>query len=168
MKLRELLPARWTGGRTLAHREEDAPLLSLHREMNRLFDGIFRDFDLTFPGTWGRETTEAVSPRVDVSETETEVHVAAELPGIEEKDIEVTVAEGVLTIRGEKKVEMEEKDNNYHRVERSYGTFHRLVSLPAEVDRDKAEAVFKKGVLHVTLPKAPGPNRTKISVKSGD
>jgi HSP20 family protein len=168
MKLQELLPARWTGTRAPARREEEAHFLSLHREMNRLFDDFFRGFDLAFPGTFGRDPLEAVSPRVDVSETETDVHVSAELPGIEEKDIEVTLAQGVLTIRGEKKIEREEKDKNYHRVERSFGTFQRSVPLPAEVDQDKAEAVFKKGVLHITLPKAPGPNRKKISVKSGD
>ena len=86
---------------------------------------------------------------------------------MEEKDIEVSLHDGSLTIRGERKSEKEEKEKNYHRIERSHGSFQRTVALPAEVDDSKAEAVFKKGVLEVKLPKTnPSANRKKIEVKS--
>jgi HSP20 family protein len=96
-------------------------------------------------------------PRVDVSESENEYEVTAELPGIDEKDVELTLADNVLTIRGEKKVEREEKDKdkNYYMSERSFGSFRRAVPLPAEVDEDRVEANFKNGVLTVHLPKSP-------------
>lgn len=163
MKFRELLPTR-RSSQVPARREEEAPVLALHSEMNRLFDEFFRDFDV---GWSTARRGEGPLPRVDVSETDNEVRVEAELPGVEEKDIEVSLHDGSLTIRGERKSEKEEKEKNYHRIERSHGSFQRTVALPAEVDDSKAEAVFKKGVLEVKLPKSnPSANRKKIEVKS--
>lgn len=93
------------------------------------------------------------APRLDVTETEKNVEVKAELPGMERKDIDITLDRGLLVIKGEKREEKEEKDRYYHRVERRYGTFCRSVQLPAEVKEEKIEATFKDGVLTVTLPK---------------
>ncbi len=95
-----------------------------------------------------------------------EIKVSAEIPGVEPKDIDVSVEDGILTIKGEKKYEREEKEKGQYRMERSYGSFERTIELPAEVDESKAKAEFKKGVLRLTLPKRPGaPSRRKrISV----
>jgi HSP20 family protein len=93
-------------------------------------------------------------PAVDVSETDKEITVKAELPGIEAKDVDITLDAGLLTIRGEKKFEAEEKKENYHRIERSYGSFSRSIALPAEVDESKVKARFDKGVLSVTVQKS--------------
>lgn len=167
MRFRDLLPARWTGNQMSARRDDEMPFLALHREMNRLFDELFSDFDAGLPMAWGRDARE--SPRVDVSETDNEVRVEAELPGVEEKDIEVSLYDGYVTIRGEREFDKEEKDKNYHRVERSFGSFERSLALPAEVDDATAEAVFKNGVLEIRLPKVnPSAGRKKIEVKSAD
>ncbi len=125
---------------------------ALQRDINRLFDEFFEGFGLA-PRIWGTEALSEFMPRVDVSETAKEVRVSAELPGMDEKDIEVRLERGVLTISGEKKEEKEEKDKSYHRVERSYGSFTRSIALPADVDEGAAKATFKKGVLSVVLPK---------------
>ena len=104
-------------------------------------------------------------PRLDVSETEREVKVTAELPGMDEKDVTVTLEGDVLTLRGEKKADAEEKGKNFHRVERTYGSFQRVVTLPVEVDATKVAAGFKKGVLTVTLAKSPAAQTRKIEIK---
>jgi len=97
-------------------------------------------------------------PKVDVAETEDAIQVTAELPGLKEEDIEVSLADHNLVISGEKKAEKEEKDKNYHRIERSFGSFHRSVPLPAEVNGEKVDASFTNGVLKVVLPKTtPSP-----------
>ena len=106
-------------------------------------------------------------PVVNVSETEKEIAVDAELPGLEAKDVEVTLENGNLAIRGEKKFEGEEKKDNYHRIERSYGRFARFVPLPAKVNAKGIQAKFAKGVLHVVLPKAePSEPSQKITIDS--
>ena len=107
-------------------------------------------------------------PRVDVAETEDKVQVSAELPGIDPENVDVSIAHDVLTISGEKREEREEKKRDYHRIERSYGSFRRSVPLPTEVDTDKAEAHFKNGLLTITLPKTEKARaRKKITVKTG-
>jgi len=129
-------------------REDDThPLLSLHREVNRLFDDVFRGFGVPALGQFGR----ASWPNLELAETDRDIRVTAELPGLDEKDVDITVEEGVLTLRGEKKSEVEDKDRGY--TERSYGRFERRIGLPRGVDRDKAVATFRNGVLTVTLPK---------------
>jgi len=131
----------------------------LRSEMERLYD---RFFDLrpirrfTDDGEW--------MPSVDVSETEKEIIVNAEIPGVEAKDIDVNLAGNVLTIKGERKREHEEKEENLHRVERSYGSFYRSLSLPSEVDADKIKASYKKGVLRVTMPKTKRAAGKKIEI----
>jgi HSP20 family protein len=125
-----------------------SPFVALRREMDRLFDDVFRGFD-GLPGFAGREFS---WPSLEVSESDNEVTVTAELPGLEEKDVEVLLAEGMLTIRGEKKSETEDKERRFS--ERTYGRFERRVALPAEVDEDKVQASFRNGVLTVAMPKS--------------
>jgi HSP20 family protein len=142
------------------------PFVTLRREMDRLFDDAFRGFG--FGPSFGLAERGIWAPSVDVRETENSVEVAAELPGVDEKDIELTVADGVLTIRGEKKIDRQDKGEGWHRIERSHGTFVRSIPLPMEVDEGKANAEFKNGVLHVSLPAAPEAERKmhRIKVKS--
>lgn len=147
---RNIMPWRKNRETSLA-REEERPLVELHQRMNELFDSFFEGWGLTSQAPAAQPWS--LSPRIDVSETDDEVRVAAELPGMDEKDIEVTLENGLLTIRGHKKQEKEEKKRNYHLVECSYGEFHRAVPLPVTVDEGKTRASFKKGVLTVTVPK---------------
>ncbi len=119
---------------------------SFGRMPARLFDFEPLPHQAAMPG--------AIMPRLNVSETEQAIELSVELPGIDEKDVELLVQDDVLTIRGEKKLEKEEKDKNYHVVERQYGSFQRSYELPEIVDREKITAKFDKGVLAVTLPKS--------------
>jgi HSP20 family protein len=109
--------------------------------------------DLAWPG--GASRGAALAPSIDVSETESELRIEADLPGVEEKDVDVTVADNILTIKGEKRAEKEETKKNFHVVERSYGSFSRSLTLPFAADPSKAKATFKNGVLSITLPKPP-------------
>ena len=157
MSLRDLIPWNNRGRNMSVHRGEDAnPFLTLHREMNRLFDDVFRGFDHSPVGTNGFFGRSMAWPNVEVSETDTEMKVTAELPGLEEKDVELELADGVLTIRGEKQTETEDKDRLFS--ERCYGRFERRIPVD-EVALDKAAAAFKNGVLTVTLPKLPTAQR---------
>ena len=125
----------------------------------------FRDFfdEDFFPA----ERRSEYAPELDVSETGNAYNVSVELPGLDPKDVDVSLENNVLTIRGEKKQEEEKKDKNYHRIERRYGTFTRSLRLPAEVDAEKIEANYQNGVLHVDLPKTEKskPKRLEIQVK---
>jgi HSP20 family protein len=167
MALKDLVPTLW-GNKNIPVRHEDGhPLSVLQRDMNRMFDDFFRGFD-TFPvgrleGGWG-----VFNPTVDIKENEKEITIKAELPGMEEKDIEVSLANDVLTIQGEKKEEKEEKDKEYYYAERSFGSFRRVLPLPAGVNAQKAEASFKKGVLTITVSKTEEAKDKikKIAIKS--
>jgi HSP20 family protein len=127
--------------------------------MDRLFDRFLEPAWSEMPalGDW--------SPTVDVSEDKDAVTVKAELPGVEQKDIAVSLQEGMLTIKGEKRAEKEEKDKHYHRIERSYGAFYRSIQLPSAVDVGKVAATFKDGVVTITLPKSPEAKGTTIPIK---
>jgi HSP20 family protein len=109
---------------------------------------------------------EAWLPAVDVSETGDKITVKAEIPGMEAKDIEISMVGDTLTIKGEKKAEKEEKDENYHMVERSYGSFNRAMKIPAMVDAEKVEATYKNGVLTVVLPKKEEVKPKAIEIKA--
>lgn len=150
------------GSRAMAH-----PFASLHREMDRLFDDFFKAGPARgmWPPTRGGDQ---LVPSVDVTETETEVQVTADLPGLEQKDIEIELRDGALTIKGERRMEEEEKKKEFHRLERAYGRYQRVVQLPCEVQEDKAAASFSRGVLTVTLPKAVSAQKKarKIEVKA--
>jgi HSP20 family protein len=153
------------------------PFESLRREVDRLFDdfsgGIWRSpfgrsfFDVE-PFRRAQATLGAV-PAVDVTQTDKGYEITAELPGMEEKDIDVKLTNGVLTIRGEKRDEKEEKKNDYYVRERSFGSFERSFQVPENVDTDKVSASFKKGVLTVMLPKSAEAQKAekKIEVKAG-
>lgn len=153
MALRDLVP--WNNGsRNVAAQRNEAgnPLLALHREMNRLFDDAFRSFDL---GPFGSSSAMGW-PSVELNETDQEVKVVAELPGLEQKDVAIELADGVLTISGEKKSETEDKQRRFS--ERYYGRFERRIPID-DVDQDKVAASFKDGVLTITLPKLPTAER---------
>lgn len=117
-----------------------------------LFETFFNDTDRFGLRPFGQAPV--FNPTLDVSESETEVKVIAELPGLDEQDINVSLTQDILTISGEKKVENEDKGENYHHIERSYGAFKRSVALPAGIEADQVEAIFKNGVLTITLPKS--------------
>ena len=152
MTVKDLIP--WGRSRSSVpstmQNEEANPFLTLHREMNRLFDDVFEWFDSCMPSLFGRMRSWS---SIEVTASDKEVRIAAELPGMEEKDIDLLVDDDVLTIRGEKRAETEDKDRRFS--ERYYGRFERVIPLPFEVEDDKAEASFKNGVLTVTLPKSP-------------
>jgi HSP20 family protein len=146
------------------------PFENLRREVDRLFDdfggGFWRTRGSAFDVVpfWGREA----APAVDFTDTDKAYEITAELPGIDEKNVEVKVANGVLTIKGEKHEDKEEKKKDYYLRERSYGSFERSFQVPDGVDVDKIDASFKKGVLTVTLPKKPEAQTAakKIDVKA--
>jgi HSP20 family protein len=139
---------------------------SLRTEMDRLFDRFSSGWNLpAFGAPFGRlfgtepalryeSSFSFTTPAVDVAENGTQFKITAELPGLTEADIEVKVSDDMLTLKGEKRQEREEKDENYHLSERSYGSFERSFRLPPSVERDKIQADFAKGVLTVTLPKS--------------
>jgi HSP20 family protein len=139
----------------LAPRFSD-PFSALRAEVDSLFDtfmGGLPAFSGMFGASGGRGFT--LTPHVDVRETDKEIVVEAELPGIEEKDISLDLKDGVLTIRGEKKHEYDEKKENYRVMERRYGSFQRSLRLPDTLDQDKVEANFDNGVLKINVPKRP-------------
>lgn len=151
--MKYLIPWRKKGTIGL-RRELSNPFEVLHREMNELFDTFMREFGGGgLPSLWSEPMVGRIHPRFDVAETEDAIQVTAELPGLDEKDIQVTLDNNILTVRGEKKQEREEKKKNYYMSERSYGEFQRVIPLPTEVEADKVKAHFKKGVLNITLPK---------------
>ena len=163
MKIKNLLPEVVRKGRT----DDDLPFYSLQREMNGLFDNFFRGFDLA-PRGLAASGMGMFSPSVDVKENEKEFVIKAELPGVEEKDIDVTVTNDSITIKGEKKEEKEDRDKNYYYMERSYGSFSRVIPLEAEIEADKAEASFKNGILNIKIQKnqTAKAKGTKVPIKT--
>jgi HSP20 family protein len=150
MAIRDLIP--WNRRREVTVRggEEINPFLTLHREVNRLFDEVFRGFDLA-PFSDRFFDRSIGWPKIEISESEKELKVTAELPGLDEKDVQVELSNGVLIIKGEKRSETEDKDRLFS--ERFYGRFERRIPVE-DVDEDKIAASFKNGVLTVTLPKS--------------
>jgi HSP20 family protein len=143
--MRALMP--WTGA------------TGLRREMDRLFDRFFEPWEDVPPVTeW--------APRLDLTETKDALVAKLEVPGMEPGDIEVALQENLLTIKGEKKQETENRDERYHRMERAYGAFTRVVRLPVGVDGSRVTAAFKNGLLTVTLPKTPAAKGAVIPVKA--
>lgn len=134
----------------------------LRREMDRLWDEYFGPSRRAL-----QPMEEAWMPAIDVSETGDKITVKAEIPGMEAKDIDIAIVGDTLTIKGEKKTEREEKEENYHLVERSYGSFSRSMKLPAAVNADKVEATYKNGVLTVACPKKEEVKPKAIEIKAG-
>lgn len=150
-------------GRRADLARSDDPFLAFQREMNRLFDATMGGYPT--PGNGAQ----LLAPSLDVKETDKAIEVEAELPGVDEKDIQVTLDNDMLTIKGEKKAQKEESKKDYYMSERSYGSFLRSLQLPAGVDAGKVNATFSKGVLKVVLPKPAGAEvkAKKIDVKVG-
>jgi HSP20 family protein len=145
---------------TLIRWDPVGSLVSLQERMNRLFEDSVRSSDNSIDGgTW--------TPAVDVYETDKDIVISAELPGMSDNDVDVEVRENVLTIKGERRFEREVKEeNNYHRVERSYGKFSRVFTLPKNVDTGKITARFDKGVLEVRLPKSAQSEGRAIKIET--
>ena len=143
----------------------DSPF-GVHGELDRLFDEIFGDWGIVPRRQGGEDAFATFSPRVNVSETDKEITVSAEVPGLDEKDVTVELDDTALTLSGEKKEESEEKGRDWRRVEQAHGSFHRVLPLPTAIDAEKAKATFKKGVLTVTLPKKEEdkPSRKTIDI----
>jgi len=157
MAVRDLIP--WGRSRTsvpspMQQSDEASPFLALQREMNRLFDDVFSRFDTGLPSAFGRMPgwSGRSWPSLEVTASDHEVRVSAELPGMDQKDVEVLVDDNVLTIRGEKRSATGDQGRRFS--ERYYGRFERSIALPFEVEEDKAEASFENGLLTVTLPKS--------------
>jgi HSP20 family protein len=161
MNLKSLMPI----GRDRGVARRDSPFDSLQREIDRVFDEFTRGFPSFGLSAFPPATAPDLTPRMNITETDKELEITAELPGLEEKDVQVNVADEVLTIRGEKKAEKEEKDKNYHLVERSYGAFSRAIALPAGIDAGAIKASIANGVLTVTVPKPAPAQVTKVEVK---
>jgi HSP20 family protein len=185
MKLKKLAPWNWF--KKEQEQEQEGKLLPVYRpgmpvyqglesqfpqEIARLFDDFFRGFRLsrwpdfgsafgsTFPAGWFK-------PTLDIGATEREYTITVELPGVEEKDIYLELANDTLVIRGEKKQVEEEKEKDFYRVERAYGSFQRVLSLPEDADQDGIQAVFKRGVLTITVPRKalPAADTKRIPIK---
>ena len=161
------LPLKRRGNKMAIRRESESPMMAIQNEMNRMFDNFFNDpFDLA-PLAIRRLPAE-FSPRANVSESDTAMQVTAELPGMDEKDIQISLEQDCLVLSGEKKSETEETGKNFHRYERSSGSFQRVIPLVSEIQEDKVDATFKNGVLTITLPKAASAAKAakKITVKT--
>lgn len=135
-------------------------LMVLRDRMNRLFEDLvsaprFEDSEI-IQSTW--------SPAVDIYETENELVLTAELPGVDEKDVEIKIEDNTLTLKGERKFEKETKEENYHRIERAYGSFFRSFSLPNYIDQEKISAEFENGLLKVHMPKKPEVKPRKVKI----
>jgi HSP20 family protein len=148
-----------------------ATAVTPYRRGVNLFDSFRNEMEGLFERFFGEEggngqAVKAWAPRVDVEETEKEILVKADLPGVDPKDVEVQVEENVLTIRGEKKEQKEEKKKNFHRLERFVGTFYRAIPLPTGADADKVSATSANGTVTVTVPKKPGTQPKKITVQA--
>jgi len=145
----------------------------LHNEVDRLFDNFFNGLG-SFPsffrsGMLEEITGSVLKPRLDLSATDKEYTVSLEIPGVSEKDVNLELADDTLIIRGEKKQKKEEKKKNFYRLERSYGSFQRTLSLPADADRDNIKADFKNGVLNIMIPRmtlSSGTKAKQIEIKN--
>jgi len=160
-----LIPWRRKRESEAEHEQSETSLARLRHDMDSLFDRFFRD-----PWSWG-ELDRPVSglmsmPRTDLADSENEVTVTMELPGVDPKDVNIDMTGDLLTIRGEKKEEKKEKKSNYHYVERQHGSFQRTVRLPSTVDAGKVDATFKNGVLSVRIAKHPEAKPKRITVRS--
>ncbi|MGD1992342.1 MAG: Hsp20/alpha crystallin family protein [Anaerolineae bacterium] len=152
MPITDLIPWKREEKRVPIRRTSEDTTSLMPRDFDRMFDAFFRGFGLMPSRAFG-ENWEAFSPQIDVVEDEDEIRVSAELPGMDEDEIDVSLSRGTLTIQGEKREETEDRGRNYYRMERSYGTFRRSIPLPSTVDESAAEATYEKGVLTISLPK---------------
>ncbi len=166
MSIRDLVPSLWHS----KGNGNNTPFLSietLREEMDQLFDSFNPRVGL--PVNWNRDKQGLAGfAPADISETDKEIEVTMDLPGFDEKDIDITFSDGQLTVEGKQEDKREEDGKNYHRIERSCGSFRRSFYLPSEIEEDSMEAKFKKGVLIITLPKSPEARKPqkKIEIKT--
>ncbi|WP_310599820.1 Hsp20/alpha crystallin family protein [Desulfobulbus sp.] len=149
------------------------PTFPIHRDIDRLFDRFFRGFAPADRGFFGRSSLGEgllLKPRADLSATDAEYQLTVEIPGVADKDVSIDISNGTMTVKGEKRQEKEEKEKNYYRIERSYGSFQRVLSLPEDVDQEGIKAHFNNGVLTITMPrKATAKGAVKqIEISSAD
>lgn len=164
-----VLPAR----RQDASAHEDHPIMRIHNEIDRLFESAFRGFG--FPslgftrGLTPRFGADWLKPSLDLAATDREYSISVELPGVEAGDVRLEVVDDTLRVSGEKRQEKEEKDKDFYRMERSYGSFQRVLSLPEDADQEGIKAVFKNGVMTITVPRKSLPTSAvrQIEVKTG-
>jgi len=147
----------------------DETFMGLQSAMNSLFEDFFNTSDGLISGRSAAKAMKEFQPRVNIRDAAGKIEVTAELPGVEEKDVHLTIDKDFLRIKGEKHFEKEGDENDRHYVERSYGSFERTIPLSVEIDREKTDATFKNGILKVTLPKVAGGTNEprRISIKSG-
>jgi HSP20 family protein len=153
MRLKSLVPFREAG----ALMRPDFGLFGLHREIDRLFSEFAQGI--------GPSGVQSIVPSIEISETDKAIEVSAEMPGLERKDVDISIEDDTLTIRGEKKVEESQKDKNVQLSERSYGVFYRVLQLPPGIDPSSIQATMSNGILKVTIPKPAKSEPKKIEVK---
>jgi HSP20 family protein len=145
------------------------PMLRLHRDIDHLFDRFFQGFpsplSMGWPSAASFEGAGLLRPKVDLSASEQEYLLTVEIPGVSEQDIRLDISGNTMTIQGEKKQEKEEKEKDYYRIERIYGSFQRVLSLPEDVDQEAIKAGFKDGVLSVTMPRKALPKSEVKQIK---
>ncbi len=189
MDIKKLVPWNWlkkeneeSGGNIPVQRDSGSlvsrdtsmasPVVQFRREMDRFLDSFLKgsglspfDSDFFSPLTG----TGLLKPQVDIGATDKEYVISVEVPGVKEEDVQVEISGNTMTIRGEKKQEKEEKEKSYYRMERSYGSFQRVLSLPEDADSEGITAAFKKGVLSVTIPRKalPGSKARQIAINGG-
>ena len=163
MQIKDLIPWARKDGAPDAKSSEDNPMATLQREMNHVFENFWNRVG-QFEWPWGSDEAKS-----DMVETDKAIEVSIELPGMEMKDIEVTVNDDMLTVKGEKRIERQEEKKGYYLSERSYGAIYRTIPLPPGVDGEKAQASFKNGVLTIKLPQTPEAQAKvkRIEVKNG-
>jgi HSP20 family protein len=149
---------KWNPLRDVTAWHPVATFTDMQKEIDRIFDRFRGDF-------WNEDESKLLMPAVDIIEKEDDFQIKVELPGVDKKDVKITVQDDVLTIKGEKKKEEEKKGENYYRVERCYGTFQRSFTLPSSVASDKIDASYDNGVLTIRIPKLEEAKPKEIEVK---
>ena len=161
MAITDRIPLRKTNGGLATRRTQMDPFSQLHREIDRVFSDFMTDWPWTGRMNLMDRRMGNFVPDVDITETDKEFRVTAELPGMDEKDLEVTYLQGGLTIKGEKREEHEQEGRDFYHSERQFGAFERTIPLPSDINPDKARASFKRGVLSISLPKTEEARSTR-------
>ncbi|MFO7750374.1 MAG: Hsp20/alpha crystallin family protein [Desulfobacteraceae bacterium] len=157
------LPVQQAVGKSSLH-PAHSPFAQLHQDFDRMVDTMMSRFGSGFPGEWGNFSDQVLKPTLDISASENDYTISVEVPGVDRNDVSLEVVNDTLTIRGEKKQEKENKDGGYYTVERSYGSFQRVLNLPEDADQDTIEAGFKDGVLTITIPRREIPRSSARSI----